>query len=213
MTVEIKFESNLDFQSQAVESILDIFDGANSSNFVHQDLSSTSSLDQVSDLFSDEVYSNKLVIDRDSLIRNIDRIQTRKRINPAGESHPIVPVSLRKKIENDEWPTDFSIEMETGTGKTYVYLRTAIELDLKYGLSKFVIVVPSIAIREGVISTLRLTREHFKELFSGIQYDFFVYDSKNTNRLRQFATATHLQFLVMNIASFNRDDNIIKNSK
>ena len=210
MTVEIKFESNLDFQSQAVESILDIFDGANSSNFVHQDLSSTSSLDQVSDLFSDEVYSNKLVIDRDSLIRNIDRIQTRKRINPAGESHPIVPVSLRKKIENDEWPTDFSIEMETGTGKTYVYLRTAIELYLKYGLSKFVIVVPSIAIREGVISTLRLTREHFKELFSGIQYDFFVYDSKNTNRLRQFATATHLQFLVMNIASFNRDDNIIK---
>ncbi|CAN2187375.1 COG3587 Restriction endonuclease [Candidatus Nanopelagicaceae bacterium] len=210
MTVEIKFESNLDFQSQAVDSIVDIFDGANIATLNAVDSKLESELRDAADLFSNGVYSNMLNISRDALIENIQRVQSRTRINSLGEEQPIVPEKFRSIIENDQWPSDFSIEMETGTGKTYVYLRTAIELYLKYGLSKFVIVVPSIAIREGVISTLKLTREHFKELFSGVQYDFFIYDSKNTNRLRQFATASHLQFLVMNIASFNRDDNIIK---
>lgn len=210
MTVEIRFESNLDFQSQAVDSVLDIFSGASIDPGNSADSHPESVLSEVNDLFSDGIYSNKLNIARDMLIENIKRIQSRTRINSAGEELPIVPEQLRSVIENDQWPSDFTIEMETGTGKTYVYLRTAIELYLRYGFSKFVIVVPSIAIREGVMSTLRLTREHFRDLFSGVQYDYFVYDSKNTNRLRQFATASHLQFLVMNIASFNRDDNIIK---
>jgi type III restriction enzyme len=210
LTVEIRFESNLDFQSQAVDSVLDIFSGASIDPGNSVDSQPESALAEVNDLFSDGIYSNKLNIARDMLIENIKRIQSRTRINSAGEELPIVPEKFRSVIENNQWPSDFTIEMETGTGKTYVYLRTAIELYLKYGFSKFVIVVPSIAIREGVMSTLRLTREHFKDLFSGVQDDYFVYDSKNTNRLRQFATASHLQFLVMNIASFNRDDNIIK---
>ena len=210
MTVEIKFESNLDFQSQAIDSILDIFIGADNLGSIPMEDTTELELKDVTDLFSNGICTNKLNIDRETLLQNIARVQSRTRLNSVGETQAIIPEILRKEIENDQWPTDFSVEMETGTGKTYVYLRTAIELYLKYGLTKFVIVVPSIAIREGVISTLKLTREHFKELFDGVQYDFFVYDSKNTNRLRQFATATHLQFLVMNIASFNRDDNIIK---
>lgn len=99
--------------------------------------------------------------------------------------------------------------METGTGKTYVYLRTALELYLKYKISKFVIVVPSIAIREGVLSSLELLKEHFKEIYSGVQYDAYGYESKNLSRLRQFAVSGHLQILVMNIQSFNKDSNVI----
>jgi type III restriction enzyme len=99
--------------------------------------------------------------------------------------------------------------METGTGKTYVYLRTAVELFLKYGLAKFVIVVPSVAIREGVVASLNLMKQHFCDIYAGVQYDSYVYDSKNVNRLRQFATARHLQILVMNIQAFNKDSAII----
>ena len=74
-------------------------------------------------------------------------------------------------------PLDFSVEMETGTGKTYVYLRTIAELHLKYGFTKFVIVVPSVAIREGVLSSLGLLKEHIRDLYDGLQYDSYVYDS------------------------------------
>ena len=86
--------------------------------------------------------------------------------------------------------------METGTGKTYVYLRSIAELHRKYGFRKFVIVVPSVAIREGVLSSLRLLKEHISELYDGLQYDSYVYDSAHLNRVRQFATASHLQIMV-----------------
>ena len=92
--------------------------------------------------------------------------------------------------------------METGTGKTYVYLRTIAELNQKYGFRKFVIVVPSVAIREGVLSSLRLLREHIRDLYDGLQYDTYVYDSAALTRVRQFATASHLQIMVINIDAF-----------
>jgi type III restriction enzyme len=203
MTVEIKFDANQSFQEEAIASVVDLFVGANEGTVTVLDDESESVL------FEQLLFSNRLDINRDQLISNLAKIQSRKRVNPNGVISDIVPSELVAKIEPQEWPIDFSIEMETGTGKTYVYIRTAIELYLKYGLSKFVIVVPTIAIREGVISTLDLTRDHFREMYSGIQYDSYVYDSKNVNRLRQFATSAHLQILIINIAAFNKDDNII----
>jgi type III restriction enzyme len=203
MTVEIKFDANQSFQEEAIASVVDLFVGANEGAVTVLDDESESML------FEQLLFSNRLDINRDQLISNLSKIQNRKRVNTTGVSSDIVPPELVAKIGPEEWPIDFSIEMETGTGKTYVYIRTAIELYLKYGLSKFVIVVPTIAIREGVISTLDLTRDHFREMYSGIQYDSYVYDSKNVNRLRQFATSAHLQVLIINIAAFNKDDNII----
>jgi type III restriction enzyme len=79
--------------------------------------------------------------------------------------------------------------METGTGKTYVYLRTIFELSRRYGFQKFIIVVPSVAIREGVLKNIEITAEHFRTLYNNLPFEHFVYDAKKVNRLRQFATS------------------------
>ena len=100
--------------------------------------------------------------------------------------------------------------METGTGKTYVYLRTAMELNRRYGLKKFIVVVPSVAVREGVLKTFQMTKGHFAELFDNEPYRFDVYDSKNLNRLRGFTEDDAVRFMVMTIDSFNKADNVIR---
>lgn len=104
---------------------------------------------------------------------------------------------------------DFSVEMETGTGKTYVYLRTLFELNQKYGLKKFIILVPSVAIREGVLKTLEQTKEHFRDLY-GAGYGYFAYDSSKLNRVRDFAQGLDIQIMVMTIQSFNSDGNVMR---
>jgi type III restriction enzyme len=81
----------------------------------------------------------------------------------------------------------FSVEMETGTGKTYVYLRSIYELNKLYGFKKFVIVVPSVAIREGVLKNLEITHEHFQTLYDNVPVNFQVYDSTKVSTLRGFA--------------------------
>ncbi len=100
--------------------------------------------------------------------------------------------------------------METGTGKTYVYLRTAQELFRSFGLRKFIVVVPSIAVREGVLSTLRLTEKHLKELYGNPPYRFSVYDSANLSQVRTFALSDGLELMVMTIDAFARAENVIK---
>jgi type III restriction enzyme len=87
---------------------------------------------------------------------------------------------------------DFTIEMETGTGKTYVYLRTIFELNKRYGFTKFVIVVPSVAIKEGVYKSLQITESHFEGLYSGVPFDYFIYDSAKLGQVRNFATTKKL---------------------
>lgn len=104
---------------------------------------------------------------------------------------------------------NFSVEMETGTGKTYVYLRTIYELNKLYGFKKFVIVVPSIAIREGVLKNLQITHEHFQSLYDKAAISFDMYDSKKVSHLRGFASANSIQVLVINIDAFAKDENII----
>jgi type III restriction enzyme len=104
---------------------------------------------------------------------------------------------------------NFSVEMETGTGKTYVYLRTIYELNKLYGFKKFVIVVPSIAIREGVLKNLQITHEHFQSLYDKAQINYDVYDSKKVSSLRGFACNNAIQILVINIDAFAKDENII----
>ena len=99
----------------------------------------------------------------------------------------------------------FSVEMETGTGKTYVYLRTIFELSRRYGFQKFIIVVPSVAIREGVLKNIEITREHFRSLYNNLPFEHFVYDARKVNRLRQFALSNTLQILVINIDAFRKN--------
>ncbi len=99
----------------------------------------------------------------------------------------------------------FSVEMETGTGKTYVYLRTIFELNKRYGFAKFVVVVPNVAVREGVLASIGLLRDHLRGLYDNVPFDASVYDSKHLGRVRQFATANTIQLLVMNIQAFQKD--------
>ena len=102
------------------------------------------------------------------------------------------------------------IEMETGTGKTYVYLRTLLELNKAYGFTKFIIVVPSTAIKEGVKKTIDITRDHFRGLYSNVNYDAFVYDSDHIEKIRDFATANDIQIMVIIIDAFQKSTNLIK---
>ena len=99
----------------------------------------------------------------------------------------------------------FSIEMETGTGKTYVYLRTIFELNKVYGFKKFIIVVPSVPIREGVLTSIQLMEDHLKAIYNNASFDKFVYDSKHLGKIRQFATNNAIQIMVINIQSFQKD--------
>jgi len=99
----------------------------------------------------------------------------------------------------------FSVEMETGTGKTYVYLRTIFELSRRYGFRKFIIVVPSVAIREGVLKNIDITAEHFRALYNNLPFEHFVYDARKVNRLRQFATSNTVQILIINIDAFRKN--------
>src|SRR2546428_11484314 len=99
----------------------------------------------------------------------------------------------------------FSVGMETGTGKTYVYLRTIFELSRRYGFQKFIIVVPSVAIREGVLKNIEITGEHFRALYTTLPFKSFFYDPKKVNRLRQFAVNNTLKILVIKIEAFNKN--------
>ena len=110
---------------------------------------------------------------------------------------------------------DFTVEMETGTGKTYVYLRTILELNKRYGFSKFVVVVPSVAIKEGVYKSLQMTEEHFRALYSGTPFEYFLYDSAKLGQVRNFATSPQLQIMVVTVGAINKKDvnNLYKDSE
>lgn len=194
--IEIKFDADQEYQHDAMRAVIDLFKG--------QPLAATQfEIDgshHAETLFTELGVGNALRVSPEQILANLDEIQDR---------HDI-PESLRGRASDGGLCSmDFSIEMETGTGKTYVYLRTAIELHRIYGLAKFVIIVPSVAIREGVQANLRLLKQHFADLYDGIQYDSYVYDSTKPGRMRQFAQANHLQILIMNIDAFNKDANKI----
>ncbi|MEM6296543.1 MAG: DEAD/DEAH box helicase family protein [Myxococcota bacterium] len=107
-------------------------------------------------------------------------------------------------------PPRLAVEMETGTGKTYVFLRTALTLASRFGVRSFVIVVPSVAIREGVLATLRSTKEHFAALFPDVPYRFFAYRRERLLRLRQFVRASTVEFAVLTIDAFTKDTNVLR---
>lgn len=209
MAVEIKFEANQQYQLDAIAGVVELFAGQESveQNVVDLDLG-LGAITGTLEGFQEVAFGNSLALDPTTIETNLRRVQDRKALQDDGTFLPAIPEGDRQEFSADG--LDFSVEMETGTGKTYVYLRTIAELNKQYGFTKFVIVVPSVAIREGVLSNLRLLQEHIKDLYDGLQYDAHVYDSRHLTRVRQFATSSHLQILVINIDSFTLDTNVIK---
>jgi len=189
--MKLHFDSNQEYQIEAIKSITDVFEG--------QPLSGGDfefSISTTGSFLSENGFGNKLTLSEEQIWNNVQAIQQRNEIKYSNETLQGM---------------NFSIEMETGTGKTYVYLRTVYELNKLYGFKKFVIVVPSVAIREGVLKNLQITHEHFQTLYDKVEINSDVYDSKKVSGLRGFSSNNSIQILVINIDSFAKDSNIINN--
>lgn len=194
------------YQLDAIQSVIDIFEGQPISN--HEvDLSYNSTMSSLS--FSEKGIGNNLVISKEQVLVNIQKVQERNKLTVSEKLEPTLS-SDSKKVYTE---LNFSIEMETGTGKTYTFLRTIYELNKTYGFKKFVIVVPSVAIREGTIKNLQITHEHFQSEYDSIPINYTMYDSKNLSSLRNFATSNAIQILVINIDSFTKSSNIINTKR
>lgn len=162
-----------------------------------------------------EVYgpvANRLELTDDQLLANLKAVQTRFGI-PSSEKLEFLEETIRTAQGSEVARFfNFSVEMETGTGKTYVYIRTALELHRRYGLRKFIIVVPSVAVREGVLKSLKITQHHLRSLYDNVPYRFTSYDSRSIAKVRQFVQSDCVELMVMTIDSFNKDDNVIRQS-
>ena len=189
--MKIQFDPNLSYQLEAIDSIVDIFKGQEScnSNFTVASPSLRVGLYSIHGIELNEMgVGNRLQLLREDILKNAREIQLRNGLAPSETLDGM----------------NFTVEMETGTGKTYVYLRTIFELNRKFGFTKFVIVVPSIAIKEGVHKSLQMTEEHFRGLYDNVQFDYFVYDSEKLGQVRNFATNDYIQIMVINIDAFRK---------
>ncbi len=198
--MKLHFDSNLEYQLNAISAVCDLFNGQET---CHTEFTVTkSALDgQFLPGFDSELgIGNRLLLLKEEIIKNLSEVQMRNGMIPTTAT---------------ELPRDFTIEMETGTGKTYVYLRTIFELNKRFGFSKFVIVVPSVAIREGVYHSLEITADHFRNLYANVPYDYFVYDSSKLGQVRNFATSNQIQIMVVTVGAINKKDvnNLYKDSE
>jgi len=203
MSSGFKFDASQPYQLDAIASVVDLFDGQPKdaeklvttlrgaavlpdSNQAALDIDLTQEVGAV---------GNSLVLDRDLILSNLQRVQD-------GNGLEVAPSLAGDAL-------DFDIEMETGTGKTYVYLRTIFDLAVRYNFTKFVILVPSVAIREGVSTSIRLMREHFENLYKpqGITFDASIYSGKSAEEVQSFATSTNVQILIMTIDSIRGNAN------
>ena len=185
--MKLQFDANLHYQEQAVSSVVGLFRGQTpkQSNF-----SVTSYIKQTGLYDTEHGIGNHLELDEEDILANLQEIQLRNGL------------AQTKKLKPNSY--DFDIEMETGTGKTYVYLRSIFELNKAYGFSKFIIVVPSIAIKEGVYKSIQITKEHFSNLYDNAVYDYFVYDSSKLEQVCSFAVNDHITIMVINIDAFRK---------
>ena len=183
--MELQFET-LDYQTHAIQAAVDLFIGQPNQQ-TEFGLKAQNDMRFVANL--------SLQINDEQLQQNLTKQQ-----NQLNFYHTLI----------EEQGRNFTVEMETGTGKTYVYLRTIFELNRQYGWQKFVIVVPSVPIREGVLHTLETTRSHFATLFDNPSVNpKYEYKSNQLSRLKAFATANHIEILVMNIDAFAKESNVI----
>jgi type III restriction enzyme len=193
-------DERMAYQKEAIEAVCDLFRGqeiCRTDFTVTRDV--TDPQHRLRFAENDLGIGNRLTLLDDELLKNLGDIQLKNGLPPSG--------SLASG--------DFTVEMETGTGKTYVYLRTIFELNRRYGFNKFVIVVPSVAIKEGVYHSIEIAEEHFKGLYAGVPFDYFLYDSGKLGQVRNFATSPQIQIMVVTVGAINKKDvnNLYKDSE
>lgn len=199
--MELRFDPAQEHQAAAIAAALGTLDGQ---PFIQSRLS-------IPPGAGFQVVANRLDLNGDALLANIQRVQSNAGL-PVSTALELVAgqVTTLDGSQTATFP-NFSVEMETGTGKTYAYLRTALEMAERHGLRKFIIVVPSIAVREGVLATLRSTKAHFEARYGS--YRHAAYDSASLSRLRNFALSDGVEFLLMTIDAFTSESNVIRQSR
>ena len=194
--MKLQFKEQL-FQLAAVQAIVDVFEGQPSRD-LHFTFERYLKQDSEARMFDDSIheligYRNQpLQITEEQVIDNLKAVQR----------HNFIPESQQlERIKGDKGSINLTVEMETGTGKTYTYIRTMYELNRHYGWSKFIIVVPSIAIREGVYKSFELTEEHFMQLY-GHKVRAFIYNSSRPQDIESFATDNRISVMIINTQAF-----------
>ena len=198
--MKLKFKIQ-QYQTDAVESTVDIFNGQPNQGLLEYKMDqgkvyvidNGKRIEQKGIGFSghDTGYKNgEIVLSEDELLKNIHQIQTQNNIHLSNE--------VIKRLG----ACQLDIEMETGTGKTYVYVKTMFELNKRYGWTKFIVVVPSIAIREGVKKSFDITQDHFMELY-GKKARYFVYNSDNLNQIDTYSQSADISVMIINTQAFN----------
>lgn len=200
--MKLHFEDDLDYQQAAIESIAGLFSGQDicRTEFTVTSQEHPSGQAQMGFVESELGIGNRLQLLDDEILENLRDIQLKNGLRPSE--------SLASG--------DFTVEMETGTGKTHVYLRTIFELNKRYGFTKFVIVAPSVAVKESVYKTLQITREHFENLYPNAKgYEYFLYDSGKLGQVRNYATSSNIQIMVVTVGAINKKDvnNLYKDSE
>ncbi len=196
-----RFDGSQDYQLAAINSVVNLFNGQPQSveqlvTKLKSDISTPNDGNPTFDFdFSQEVgaIGNNLVIGTELVLENLQRVQDQN--------------GLEVSATLADGEMDFDVEMETGTGKTYVYLRTIFELAKSYSFTKFLILVPSVAIREGVATSIRLMHQHFRELYPELPFESAIYSGKAAEEVQSFATSTNIQILIMTIDSIRGDSN------
>lgn len=209
--MKLKFDKDQPHQQRAIQSVIALFEGQHlNSQYAY------ASSDSGSIQFTETGIGNQLTLTEEELLVNLNKVQTGNNLRTDEIAAVIEKLWYNESTDGNVSASpvatgfpNFSIEMETGTGKTYVYLRSIYELNKVYGFKKFVIVVPSVAIREGVLKSLAITFDHFQELYENQPAEYRVYDSGRLTELGNFAKSNVIQILVINIDSFTKDANII----
>lgn len=203
--MKFKFSKDLEYQLEAINAVVGVFDTGKNTAQSRLDFTLQS---------PSQVISNELEIDPKRIIANVHAIQKEHQIELSHLTGGMGIGSIGTEMTGVgssgflRSGMDFSVEMETGTGKTYVYLRTIFELNQKYGLKKFIILVPSVAIREGVLKTIEQTKEHFREIY-GIGFGYFSYDSGKLSRVRDFVQSNDIQVMIMTVQSFAGNERLV----
>ena len=196
---------NQEFQIRAIKSVVDTFKGQplRSKNF---NLERTQkilekALEEAEGIQSLDFELEEIIGYRNSLIE-LSKSQILKNINDVQNQNDINEVQKLESPEGVNLGHNLTIEMETGTGKTYAYIRTMYELHKKYGWSKFIVIVPSIAIREGVFKSFEDTQEHFQELYKH-KINPFIYNSRTPQSIERFASDSRISVMIINTQAFN----------
>ncbi len=189
--MKLKFKKQA-YQTVAVEAVVDSFKGQPNTTGITYRIDPGLSKSNQMKMFEDSGFKNAdIVLTEQQLLENIQEIQRLQNL-PQSDS------LIKTKVSS----LNLDVEMETGTGKTYCYIKTIFEMNQRFGWTKFIIVVPSIAIREGVYKSLEITAEHFLETYSK-KARFFIYNSKQLYNLESFSSDAGINVMVINVQAFN----------